>query len=76
MSSHSGSIIHARHAEALGVMKRASLALPTGQKYIVIVYDGPQVPQSERLASFASDSPQQDVATVCRAVAEQITGKR
>lgn len=43
-----------------------------GQKYIVIVYDGPDVPQAQRSASFISDAPEEDVAQICRALSEQL----
>lgn len=65
-------LIHARHETALAAMKRASIAMPAGQKYIVIVYDGPNVMPHERLASYASDAPPGDVKLICEAMAKQI----
>ena len=65
-------LIHARHEQALSALKRASLAMPAGQKYIVIVYDGRNVPAVNRLASYISDAPKEDVAAVCKAMVDQI----
>ncbi len=65
-------LIHARHEQALAALKRASLAMPAGQKYIVIVYDGPNVAPHDRLASFASDAPEGDVKLICEAIGKQI----
>lgn len=69
-------VTHARHEKALAAMKRASIAMPAGQKFVVIVYDGPNIPAHARLASYASDSPESDVALLCKAVADQIMVKR
>jgi hypothetical protein len=63
---------HARHEKALSAFERATIAIPAGTKHIVIVYDGPNVPAADRLASFISDAPTGDVALVCKAVADQI----
>jgi len=65
-------LIHARHEQALSALKRASLAMPANQKYIVIVYDGPDVAPHDRLASYASDAPPGDVKLICEAMAKQI----
>lgn len=66
---------HARHESALRAFERATIAIPAGTKHIVIVYDGPNIPAVNRLASFISDSPPGDVALVCKALAEQISAK-
>jgi hypothetical protein len=63
---------HARHEAALRAFERATIAIPGGTKHIVIVYDGPNVPVVNRLASFISDAPKGDVALICKAVANQI----
>lgn len=63
---------HARHETALRAFERATIAIPGGTKHIVIVYDGPNVSSTDRLASFISDAPKGDVALVCKAVADQI----
>jgi len=68
-------LIHARHEQALSALKRASLAMPANQKYIVIVYDGPDVPAHDRLASYGSDAPPEDVCAVCTAIAKQISNE-
>lgn len=63
---------HARHEKAIRAFERATIAVPAGQKYIVIVYDGPDVPAFDRLASYASGSPASDVAKICKAMSEQL----
>ncbi len=63
---------HARHEKALRAFERATIAIPGGTKHIVIVYDGPGTPATDRLASFISDAPVGDVALICKAVADQI----
>ncbi len=63
---------HARHETALRAFERATIAIPGGTKHIVIVYDGPGTPASDRSASFISDAPKGDVALICKAVADQI----
>jgi hypothetical protein len=63
---------HARHDKSIEVFRRAAIAMTRGQKYIVIVYDGPDVPQAQRSASFISDAPEEDVAQICRALSEQL----
>lgn len=61
---------HARHDQALQIIERAARVVPAGQKYIVIVYDGPDV--SVREASFVSNVATEDVVQVCHAVADQL----
>lgn len=63
---------HARHESALRAFERATIAIPGGTKHIVIVYDGPNVPAVNRIASFISDAPKDDVSLICKAVARQI----
>lgn len=63
---------HARHDKSLESFKRGALGMTRGQKYIVIVYDGPDVPQWNRQASFISDAVQEDVAAICKALSEQL----
>lgn len=63
---------HARHEKALRAFEGATVAIPAGTKHIVIVYDGPNVPASLRLASYISNAPKGDVALVCKAMARQI----
>lgn len=63
---------HARHEKAIRAFERATLAMPAGQKYIVIVYDGPDVPMFDRKASYSSDAPEDDVAKICKAMSEQL----
>lgn len=63
---------HARHESALRAFERATVAIPAGTKHIVIVYDGPNVPAVNRLASYISDAPKEDVAAVCKAMVDQI----
>lgn len=64
---------HARHDRTLQHFSMAANNRPIlGQKYIVIVYDGPDVPQAERCASYLSDAPAADVAKICKAMSEQI----
>lgn len=66
---------HARHDGSLQHFSQAALNRPDArQKYIVIVYDGPDVPQAERAASYISDAPPDDVAKICKAMSEQIRG--
>jgi len=63
---------HARHESALRAFERATIAIPAGTKHIVIVYDGPNVPAMNRLASYISDAPKSDVALVCKTLSDQI----
>jgi hypothetical protein len=63
---------HARHEKAIQAFERATIAMPAGQKYIVIVYDGPDIPAFDRLASYTSDAPRSDVAKICKAMSEQL----
>lgn len=63
---------HARHEKALAAFERATIAIPRGQKYIVIVYDGPDIPQWNRQASYTSDAPESDVQKICKAMSEQL----
>jgi hypothetical protein len=63
---------HARHDKSIEAFQRATVAMTRGQKFIVIVYDGPDVPQSNRVASFISNAPTEDVVQVCRTLANQI----
>lgn len=63
---------HPRHEKAIRAFERATVAIPAGQKYIVIVYDGPDVPAFDRLASYVSDAPPDDVAKICKAMSEQL----
>ena len=63
---------HARHDKSLEAFTRATVAMTRGQKYIVIVYDGPNIPQCNRQASFISDAPKEDVMQICKALAEQL----
>lgn len=65
---------HARHDKSIEAFHRATVAMTRGQKYIVIVYDGPDVPQWNRQASFISDATEADVAQICKALSEQIGG--
>ena len=64
---------HARHDAALNAAEQALKIETTarGQKYIVIIYDGPVV--TNREASYVSNVDQSDVVAVTRAVADQIT---
>ena len=63
---------HARHDQILAAIESVAIPVVTGkdQKYIVIVYDGPNYPGRE--ASFVSNVDVGDVAQVCDAVAKQI----
>lgn len=63
---------HARHDQALHKIEAVAgpAVKPHGQKYIVIVYDGPNV--WARDASFVSNVPREDVGQVCQAIIEQI----
>lgn len=63
---------HARHDKSIEAFKRGALGMTRGQKYILIVYDGPDVPQWNRQASFISDAPKEDVMQICKALAEQL----
>jgi hypothetical protein len=64
---------HARHDTALNAAEKA-LEIETtarGQKFIVIIYDGPIV--TNREASYISNVNKSDVVAITRAVADQIT---
>lgn len=61
-----------RHGAAISAFERVTPKVPGNQKYIVIVYDGPDVPEWDRKASYFSDAPAGDVKLICNAIAEQI----
>ena len=64
---------HARHDAALDAAEKALRieTRPRSQRYIVIVYDGPET--THREASYISNVAAMDVEVVCRSVIEKIT---
>lgn len=61
---------HARHDAALEAAKRAAEAnARDGQRYIIVVYDGPQV--AHREASYDSNCDEGDMRLVLQAVVDQ-----
>lgn len=61
-----------RHSTALRIGRRMMKEMPSDQKFILLVYDGPQIPSWDRKCSYMSDAPRDDIAKICQAVSEQI----
>lgn len=66
---------HERHDALLNRVegKLRHLAAAKGQKFILVVYDGPTA--AVREASYISNADLGDVSQVCHAVADQIRSK-
>lgn len=62
-----------RHVDAISQMKLA--ATRHGKNFIAIVFDGEEVIEIERVASFESNRSEADVATICEAIAKQIRAR-
>ena len=63
-------IRHPRHTRALAAFHPERV--PANQRYIVIVYDGGDVPDHDRKASFTSDAPAGDVKLILEHIASTI----
>lgn len=57
-------IVHYRHAFHVERAEKALRDLPTGLRYVLVVYDDAHIPREQRNASFTSDAPVEDMKAV------------